>query len=165
MNAPIGIDSLASETKFLSIGIFCGLIPVKEASEWADAKFHGQASPPSWLMEIAFASKEPSLVLVGKLDVIAQSLGVTKLREAEVRRLLDRLVQAIDAKKFSPREAEFALRWVGENAPSNDTLALELLVEESRFHHRWQRDGELQYAWSDLRGWLVRARRDPSTAE
>jgi hypothetical protein len=157
-------DDLASHAKYLLVGSWCGLVGLEEIGTWADARFHERASPPAGLMDLAFALKGDWRGVAVELDSIARSGRENKIRAADARDLLDRLASAIDADRFGPCQMVHALDWLTGNMPYKDDLRREIRGEASRFRLRWRRDGRLKHARSELRRWLERARRDPSTA-
>ena len=164
MSAPTPMSVIASEAKFLSVGVFCGLIRVDEVVEWADARFHEQDSPPTWLMDVAFATKSHVVFVITELEAIARRLGVEKLEEAGTRRLLGLFARALEDKRFTPYQITMRLYWLEDKFPSSKVLSREIFRAEVRFRIRWKREGDLQLARRELRRWLEQASRNPSAA-
>ena len=164
MSAPTPLDVIATEAKFLSVGVCCRLIPVLEVFKWLEGRLREYESPPVRLTDVAHAICESP----DKLDVswaladLARDFGVASLQLADVRRLLGWVVRALDAKRISPCHAEITLHWIAKNTPPIGNFAEEILSARARFRflrrfHRTPKQG-----WRELRQWCTYASVDPA---
>lgn len=156
-------DQLASEAKFLAVGLTCGLVRAEEVGEWADAAFHEQPTPPAWTADVAFAAKAHFLALMSQLNDVVGNGRSERLPPIDLRRLLQRLADAIDARVIVPEVVMVILTLLRANASRQDPLFSELRFEASRFEIRCRRDHSPRTAFANLRTWLETAYSGPES--